>query len=141
MGWDLSELKRRAGFVLAFALFAAVVLVLALVYVAGALHAAWLLVLPPALASICTAASLLLILLLKAAALVFYLRHRERVRMRNRPAPRDLLGEGLALAQRYPLASVGTAFAAGFAASRSPAAEAVVAAALKQAVEQGQHSQ
>ncbi len=136
MGFDLSELRRRLSLYAAGAVVACILLVLALVYLAGALQAAWLLVLGPALASLCTAASLLLLIGLVALAIQLTLRRRERLRRLNQPPPRDLLAEGVALTRRHPLTSVGAAFVAGFAASRSPAAEAAVTAALKQAAGQ-----
>ena len=96
--------------------------------------AAWLLILPPALAALCTAGSLLLLIGLVAGGIVVYLRRREARLRRNRPPPRDLLSEGVALTRRHPLVSIGAAFVAGVAASRSDAAEAAVTAALMQSM-------
>lgn len=134
MGWDLGELKRRLALYASGAAVALLLLAVALVYLAIAIHNAWLLVLHPALAALCTAGSLLLLIGLLAAAIVLHLRRREARLRRNRPPPRDLLAEGIALTRRHPLISVGTAFVAGVAASKSEAAEAAVTAALLQSV-------
>ena len=138
MGWDLAELRRRLTLYAAGAVVALILVVLALVFLAIALHDAWLLLLPPALAALSTAASLLLLVGLIAGGILLYLRRRQAQIRRNRPPPRDLLSEGLALTKRHPLVSVGAAFVAGVAASRSDAAEAVVTAALKQAMNESQ---
>jgi protein-S-isoprenylcysteine O-methyltransferase Ste14 len=134
VGWDLSELRRRLTLYASGAVVACVLAVLAFVYLAIALHAAWLLVLHPALAALCTAGSLLLLVGLIAGGIAVYLRRREAWLRRNRPPPRDLLSEGIALTRRHPLVSVGVAFVAGVAASKSDAAEAAVTAALLQSV-------
>lgn len=138
MGSDLAELRRRLTLYAFGAVVALILVLLALVYLAIALHGAWLLTLPPALAALCTAGSLLALVGLIAGGILLYLRRRGARIRRNRPPPRDLLSEGLALTSRHPLVSVGAAFVAGVAASRSDAAEAVVAAALKQAMNEGQ---
>ena len=134
MGWDLAELRRRLTLYASGAVVACVLAVLAFVYLAIALHAAWLLILHPALAALCTAGSLLLLIGLVAGGIVVYLRRREARLRRNRPPPRDLLSEGVALTRRHPLVSIGAAFVAGVAASRSDAAEAAVTAALMQSM-------
>ena len=134
MGWDLAELRRRLTLYASGAVVACVLAVLAFVYLAIALHAAWLLILPPSLAALCTAAALLLLIALMVGSLALYLRRRAARLRRNRPPPRDLLSEGVALTRRHPLLSVGAAFVAGVAASRSDAAEAAVTAALMQSM-------
>lgn len=134
MGWDLSELKRRLALYALGAVFVGLLLVLALVYLAASIHDAWLLVLQPTLAALCTAGSLLLLIGLVVGAIALHLKRRAAWLRRNRPPPRDLLAEGIALTKRYPLVSVGTAFVAGVAASKSQAAEAAVTAALMQSV-------
>ena len=134
MGWDLAELRRRLTLYASGAVVACVLAVLAFVYLAIALHAAWLLILHPALAALCTAGSLLLLIGLVAGGIVVYLRRREARLRRNRPPPRDLLSEGVALTRRHPLVSIGAAFVAGVAASKSDAAEAAVTAALMQSM-------
>jgi len=134
VGWDLAELRRRLTLYASGAVVACVLLVLAFVYLAIALHAAWLLILHPALAALCTAGSLLLLIGLVVGGIVVYLRRREARLRRNRPPPRDLLSEGVALTRRHPLVSIGAAFVAGVAASKSDAAEAAVTAALMQSM-------
>lgn len=111
-----------------------VLLVLALVYGAGALNLAYLQVIAdPALAACATGGTLLLAIGLLWLLLRFALRPARR----KASAPvshHDLLDEGLALARRHPFMATAGAVAAGFAASKSESADALVAGMLARQV-------
>lgn len=135
MGIDLAALRQRLTLYAAGAGVSAILGILALIYLADAIHAAWRALLTPALASLVTAGCLLVLIGLVLGLAVLIARRRAR-RRPPAPPPRDLLAEAASLTKRHPLASVAAAFTAGFAASRSSAAEAALVAALHQAAEQ-----
>ena len=121
---------RKRLFVLAVAsFFTLVLLVLALVFAAQALFAAYLAWIgDPALAATATAVTLLL----AVAAVWLVARATLRPRRRSTPgdAGDDLLQEGARLAGRHPFVATGAAFAAGLAVSRSDAADSLIAAVV-----------
>jgi len=114
----------------AAALLSVILLVLALVFTAQALDAAYFsLIGDVALAATATAVTLLLAILLLWGIVRLALRPR-RVRSRAPAASDDVLQEGIALAMRQPLLAAAAALAAGIAASRSDAADSLIAAAV-----------